>query len=237
MDMFHLKIFSQLNRRLLNVRGFGAMAVVGASLLLTASADAQVTKSGAGYLLRVKYSKGQTLKYRSVNTVTSAQGGGQPMKIELPMVMKIRDVTRGLAKATITTGPPMLGKNPMGQAQTVTVELSTTNAPKSKGGPGIAGAQFPQKPVKVGQTWTMAAPIADTTGMTGDIKAIYKFQGLKSVNGKNMAIVTYSLSGGVTGSGTLQLLAADGTMYSNIAKIAFSGPAGNLKLSSEMKRV
>ncbi len=231
--MFHQMISSQLNPRSLSL-----MALVGAGLLVSATAGAQVTKSGAGYLLRVKYVKGQTLKYNSVNTLTSAQGGGQPMKVTMPMVMKISDVSNGYAKTSVTTGPAMIGKNPMGKAQTVVLELSPTNAAKSKSAPGIAGAQFPLKPVKIGQTWAMAAPIADTTGMTGgDIKAMYKFQGLKTVNGKSMAIVTYSLSGGVTGSGTLQLLASDGTLYSNVANITLNAGAGNMKVSSEMKRV
>jgi hypothetical protein len=230
--MFLQKNFSQLSRRSLSLCAF---ALVG-GVLLTTSAEAQVTKSGAGYLLRVKYVKGQVMKYKSVNTVTAPQGG-QPMKIEMPMVMKIADVSKGFALATITTGPAMMGANPMGKAQTVNVELSNTNAAKSKGSPGIAGAQFPAKPVKVGQTWTMAAPIADTTGMAGDIKATYKFQGLKTVNGKSMAIVTYALTGGVSGSGTLQLLAADGTLYSNVAKIAITSQGANLRVNSEMKRV
>ncbi|MEZ0324316.1 MAG: hypothetical protein ACAH95_00275 [Fimbriimonas sp.] len=227
--MFHQKISSHLSPRTLSLL---ALAVV------SASAHGQVTKSGDGYLLRVKYVKGQTLKYSSVNSIIGAQGGGQPMKITMPMIMKITDVTKGYAKASITTGPAMLGKNPMSKAQTVFIELSPTNAAKSKGAPGIAGAQFPLKPVKVGQTWSMAAPIADTSGMTGgDIKAMYKFGGLKTVNGKSMAVVSYSLSGGVTGGGTLLLLAADGTLYSNVAKITLNASAGNMRLSSEMKRV
>ncbi len=232
--MFHQKISSQLNLRTLSL-----LTVAGAAVMMSASADAQVTKSGGGYLLRVKYVKGQTLNYKSSNTVTAAQGGGgQPMKIDMPMVMKIGAVANGFAKASVTTGPAMLGKNPMGKAQTVYVDLSPTNAAKSKGSPGIAGAQFPLKPVKIGETWSMAAPIADTTGMVGgDIRATYKFQGLKTVNGKSMAIITYILSGGVTGSGSLQLLASDGTLYSNLAKIVLNGGAGNMRVTSEMKRV
>ncbi|HSI72907.1 MAG TPA: hypothetical protein VK934_06995 [Fimbriimonas sp.] len=207
-----------------------------AGLVLAAVGSAQVTKQGSGYLLRVKYLKGQTLKYSTTNSVLGGMNGGQPMKIQMPIVMKIKDVVKGIAKAQVTAGPVNMGGNPLMEAQTLEMDLSTTNQTKSAKGAGLTGAQLPIKPVKVGQTWSMLAPIPDTTGMSKNMKATYKFQGLKTIAGKSMAVLAYTLTGGVSGSGTLLLLASDGTIHSNTAKLKYSGPQGSMNITSEMKR-
>jgi hypothetical protein len=231
MDMFLRKNFSAQRPPLLKAGLFIAVIAV------ASVGSSQVSRQGAGYLLRVKYVKGQTLKYMTTNLINGNMNGGQPMKINMPISISIKDVVKGIAKAKVVAGPVNMGTSAVMQAQTLDMELTTTNQARSGKNSGIAGAQLPLKPVKIGQTWTMLAPIPDTTGMSKNMKATYKFQGLKNVGGKSVAVLAYTLTGGVSGTGTLLLLASDGTIHSNTAKLKYSGPQGSMNIGSEMKRV
>jgi hypothetical protein len=216
----------------LKAKGLLALGI----LVLAASSSAQVTKQGANYLLRVKYKPGQVLKYSTVSTMSGMQGA-QPSKVNMPLVMKVGKVENAVANLNVTVGPVTLGGNELMGAQTMEMQVNNTNQAKSGKNSSLTGAQLPLKPIKVGQTWTNVAPVPDITGANKSMRATYKFQGLKTINGKSMAMISYTLSGGVSGSGTLYLLAADGTIYSNEAKVAYKSGSGNLNVSTLMKRV
>ena len=78
MDMFLLKNFSALRRPAFSLLAGGLLA------LTAASADAQVSKSGTGYLMRVKYVKGQTLKYKSVTKMVAPGQSQGAMEVGMP---------------------------------------------------------------------------------------------------------------------------------------------------------
>ncbi|MGV3618246.1 MAG: hypothetical protein ACO1SV_23205 [Fimbriimonas sp.] len=199
-------------------------------------ASAQVTPSGGGYLLRVKYSTGQVLRYASTNSVGGATGRGDGLVISLPIVMRVTEVKGKVAKARLTVGPAKNGNQILNNSQTVVMTLNNRNQGGGEGQSTGVTAQLPERPVKVGQTWTAVAPISTASGQVQRLNATYRFQGVKKVGGKSVAVITYSVNGAATGTGTMTLLQGDGTLWSNNMKIAFKGGTAPLTLTSNLKR-
>lgn len=205
---------------------------------VAAIAPAQVTKTGGGYLLRVKYSEGQVIRLSSTNDVVNATGQSDQMSIGLPVVIKITEVKAGKALARMTVGPATMGGQPVMNGQTILMTLDNRNqASGVKGGGTSVGATLPLKPLKVGQTWTAIAPITTGAGTIRKMNATYKFLGLKTVGGKPVAVISYQIAGGATGKGTLTLLQQDGTLWTNEMRMDFKTGNKPLTVVSKMKRV
>lgn len=231
--MSHQKNSSAMRPRSLSFAAFVLLLIAGGS------ANAQITKSGAGYLLRVKYTKGQVLKFSTLSTMSGAQGPkSAPVSVSLPISLSVTDVKNGLATTKLVVGPMRMGASEIQPAESTTMTINTRNQPSSDDARSLLGGELPQAAVKIGQTWSTSAAIPDMTGASRAMKATYRFNGLKTVNGKSMAMITYALSGATTGSGTLLLLASDGTLYSNDAKLSVpNGPSSKVLVTSKMKRV
>lgn len=209
--------------------------------LLASSASAQVTRKGSGYLLRTKYTKGKTLRYATSTSVATQQPNAQPMKLSVPLTMVVQNVQNGIATIQLKMGAAKMGNQVLTNGQSTTVKLNSRNvlqgANASAANASLA-AQFPANPVKVGQSWTASAPIS---GMGGggpqNLKATYTFRGIKTVGGRQIATITYRVSGAASGSGSMTLLATDGTLFSNTAKLAVNaGPQGRVNVTSTLKR-
>ncbi len=188
--------------------------IVAAALALTAfSAQAQVTSSSKGYLLRMKYTKGATIKY----TISSMIGMGtkpNPPVIS-PMIIKVLSTTKDSATLKMTVGPITNNGHVVKPAQTAETKVDSMGRPS--GGPSsmMMGGAYPEKPIKVGQTWTSNVPMAQ---IGGNATAKFIFRGIKTVNGRRLALIGIGLSSAaagvsVTGKGEMQALASDGTMY------------------------
>lgn len=205
---------------------------------ITAVAPAQVVKTPTGYLLRVKYYEGQIIRLSSTNTVVNATGQAQDVAISLPVVIRITEVKNGNALARMTVGPPTMNGKEVMNRQTVVMTLNNRNQATSGRDPGNSvGATLPQKPLKIGETWTAFAPISTGTGATQKLRATYKLLGVKTVAGKAVAVVSYQIAGGATGKGTLTLLQEDGTLWTNEMKLDFRTGNKPLTVVSKMKRV
>jgi hypothetical protein len=208
------------------IRRFG-LVLLGASLLAPL-ADAQVTRSGNGYLFRQKYTKGQTIRY---NMTMEQQGAaqGQAMKIAMPMTQTVRDVNKGVADLTIRVGPMTMNGRPMGEAQTLNLKMDARNqiVGGASGPSGQMQAVLPQGAIRVGQTWTSDMPLQGMPG-GGNAKATYKFNGIKNVGGRQVAEVgvTFTTTGSpsMTGNGTMLILVSDGSLQRS-----------NLTMSTSMK--
>jgi hypothetical protein len=68
------------------------------------------------------------------------------------------------------------------------------------------------------------------------MKATYRFRGMKTVEGRQMAEITYALTGNAKGSGTILILASDGSLWSNTANVQLETPMGNMRLTSVVRR-
>lgn len=187
-------------------------------LAVAAVGPAQVTKSGTGFLLRAKYTPGQTLKY--VMSSDAAMGGSkQVMKMTSPIVMAVKGVKAGVAEIVVTTGPASLNGQSQGAADKRTVKLDTRNRPI--GGPtnyeAFSSFELPEKPVKPGQSWKGQTKL-DTPMGAVTMAATYTFVGIKTVAGKQVAeiksAITGSMMGPIKGNSTAYLNVADGMLHS-----------------------
>ena len=222
----------------LNLRPLKLTVMVGVAGVACA-ASAQVTKSGAGYLLRVKYVTGQVIKLNSLNSIVStASKGAQPMQVKMPIVIKVNKADALTAVASVTIGPVSFADTVLREPETMDMTIDRQNRAKSKGQAGFVGGELPAQVIKVGQKWSTVAPMPDPSGAAQKMVAVYTFGGLKTVNGKSVAVMTYELGGNVKGKGTLLVLAADGTIYSNDATISVNSPTtGPVKVQSKLTRV
>ncbi len=214
--------------------------VVGCGFAIASSALAQVTKSGPGYLFRVKWAKG-TINYSLDSTVggmPSTKGSGS-MKIAAPVVLTVASVRNGVADLSVRTGPISMNGNVVMQATTQKIQADQYGKPIGGGGKSsqVLPAGLPTGPVKVGQTWSASVPLAGP--MAGKkVTAKYTFVGLQDVGGRQCAKLNMILTGASTGSGTYYLTVADGLMFQMNMNLNQVIPGGTkpLKISVVINR-
>lgn len=189
-----------------------------ALLALAAVSQAQITKSGPGYLFRMKHTAGATLKYGVVSSISGLGANGQPLKITLPMTWKVASVKNGVATIDTLVGPVTMGTGQMGQAEKNRIQIDSLGKLTGQAGSGQqVTPTFPTSPVKIGGSWSANAPIELPMQGQQKITATYTFKGMKMVNGKQMAELAVKTSGSASGTGTMLLLASDGSLFkSNI---------------------
>lgn len=203
-------------------------AVSFAALVAVGFADAQVTKQGNGYLLRMKFTPGQTSKF---NIAMDTSAAGQSMKMAMPMTQKVVSVKNGVADLTMNVGPMSMNGKPMNtQVQTINVSMDSTGK-VVKGAPmGQTGTQvsLPEKPVKVGESWTVNTKTQAGMGGNMDVKATYTLAGFQTVAGKQMAKLNVKMSAGgqmtMKGDGTMLLLMTDGSLHTANLKMNMTMP-------------
>lgn len=199
----------------MNARRVFAFAVIGAAGIgLFAASDparAQVTSQGGGYLFRLKFTKGQTIRYEMATSMQAPGGKGGPMNFSVPVTMKITDVKNGIATVTSTTTMPAMGGKSKAQPMSETVKIDNRGRPQGDKASSMQGMQMalPAGPIKVGGTWTDTIKGGAVPGMA--MKGSYK---LLSVQG-GVATISMSVSGDgqgmkISGTGTMKVAVADG---------------------------
>lgn len=184
---------------------------------LAAFAPAQIVKKGNGYLFRMKFSKGAVIRY-TVKSTSPGLGGPKspPMKINFPMVWNVLNVQGGVATIKALVGPVMLGQQQvLAQSQTtVSIDGRGQSVGNTSTGQQITPT-LPLNPIRVGASWSATMPIQGAAGAQSDLTATYKFVGIKNVGGKQVALLSITTKGASRGSGTMQLLVSDGTLFSS----------------------
>jgi len=190
---------------------------------LASHAGAQIVKRGNAYLFRMKFVPGTTTKYKVNSTIDGIGSNGQGIKVMLPMSWNVASVTKGVATINATVGPVTVGKQQMMQPSTTEVKLDSRGRPVDGETPGQQlTPAFPQGPVKVGTSWTASMPVQGINGQAAKVTATYRFNGIKTVNGKQVADLTVTTSGTATGAGTMQLLVSDGSLFTSYLKMKVS---------------
>lgn len=205
-----------------------------AALSLATVGAAQVTKSGAGYDIKVKYVQGKSYNYNLATAIKmSGMPQGQPgaapggQKINIGLKQRVVSVQNGIATLQVqTTGAP--GGNQPPQTVKVNNRGKIVSGQNSNAGFNFLSG-FPNRPVKVGERWTAKTPMPMGPMGRGDANVTYVFRGLKNVGGKQAAQIDFSIqmAGQATmkGSGTAFLAATDGQLITSTMK-------GNLTFSA-----
>jgi|GEM_PF-665549 len=183
---------------------------------LSSIAPAQVTRQGNGYTLRVKYQTGQTIKYTLANSMVTPGAKSPAPAMSIPMTIRVVSVTKGVATLEASIGPVP------GQGKPQTQQMKMDSRGRVVGGPAaglqsLSGVAMPDKAVTVGQTWKDTAQVPSPMGPISTTTS-YKFLGIRTVGGKSVAELSMSMSGkgsslSMNGSGRLQILVSDGTLY------------------------
>jgi len=204
---------------------------------LSAQAGAQIVKRGNTYLFRMKFTKGSITKYMVNSSVGGPSMSGQGIKVSIPMAWKVLDLAAGVASIEATVGPVTVGKQTMMQPSVRTVKMNSLG--KQVGGE-MVGQQltpaFPARPVKVGASWSATMPVG-MGSQTTQVTATYKFIGVKTVDGKQVAELGIAMSGQANGTGVMQLLTSDGSLYRSTLNMAVSVPLPSGKTSTYKTKV
>jgi hypothetical protein len=198
-----------------------AVALFGLALSVAAQpATSQVTRSGSGYLFRVKYTKGARLDYQLISVWPKPARPSDPKRMEGPLSMTVLDVAGGVATIRVEAGPFSLdGRRDL--ARPNTMQLKMDNRGKIvEGGAGmsqLSGIHLPEKPLKIGESF-VATNVVPVQSIKIVVKAHCTFVGFKTINGRRAAELKLSLSSTglapTKGTGTQYIDAADGQMLS-----------------------
>jgi|688.fasta_scaffold191589_2 hypothetical protein len=171
-------------------------------------AEAQISKVGGGYLLRIKHVKGAVQKYRVTTTMAAM---GKPMIIDVTSKVVGVKGKVGTVESTVTMtmngqkGKPQISKMEVNdRGQIVGGDKNQMMLPMA----------LPEKPVAVGSKWSGEM---NAQGMV--TKSQYVFNGVKKVNGRDVADISFTLTGGMPGSkvagkGKSMVLVSDGSLQS-----------------------
>jgi len=206
---------------------------------LAAGCSAQIVKSkGGGYSFRVKYTKGQTIKFDSSISMDNKGTSKSGLVVRLPITISVLNVAKGIATVNVAMGAGTIGtsSSPVVLPQSVNIQLDDRNRSGTAKDTTAVGPAMPDHPVKIGSTWTAVRPITLPGGVLKRLDAVYTFAGPHSVNGKQVAVVNYRLSGPADGSGTMMLLASDGSLFSNETLITVPSMSAISRLHISMKR-
>lgn len=199
------------------------------------SANAQVTKQGAGFLLRMKFVPGQVMKY-NVNMSMTMGKGAKPMNQTMPITMKVLSVQKGIATIETMVDPRAISKD--AQVQKATIKMDNRgNVVEGAASSQLANATYPQGPIRVGQSWKQ--PIS-TGGMK--MNSTYTFKGVKNVGGRSVADlgISFSSQGGgaqsMSGTGNMLISTADGSLVNSTIKMSMGSGAQAGSMNMTMKR-
>ena len=186
--------------------------------LITALANisfGQIVKTNKGYLFHVKYTAGQTIQFDSSNSLDNKNKLAAGETVNLPVSISVLSVDKGYATTRISMGAGTIGKNPkpIMSPMSVMVQVDDHNNSKSKDGNSVV-TPLPTHPVQIGATWNAVRPVK-LAGTLQRLDAVYQFAGPKQINGHEVAVINFRLSGAASGSGTMMLLTKDGSLYRN----------------------
>ncbi len=196
------------------------------SLLLISScslASAQIVQSKAGYLIFVKFKKGQVIQQSlGMRAVENAK-----LKSSTQFVTKCLEVDKK-GSSTLEVTVSANGNTPPDKKK---LRVDNHGKPIGQTIEGYSGTfAWPDYPVKVGQSWIGDIKMVGAGQQPGGaVKSTYKFAGVKTINGQKVAsIATVMNVGGsfaISGTGMIYIRFSDGQLHQadfNLALDQFS---------------
>ncbi|MBS1707539.1 MAG: hypothetical protein JSS65_02330 [Armatimonadetes bacterium] len=185
-----------------------ALCWTASALALALAAPAQIKQTQDKYLLRVKWQKGKTYSY-SITTKIIMPGGTEPMTQQSGYVTKVKDVKGNVATLEYQF------KNVQGMSdQPLTAKVDSQGKAVSGESPASELAKFPDKPVKVGESWKNSTTTESLMGKM-KIDSTLTLRKVDTLDAKRVAIISLSmkLAGGSvngTGAGAVYIDMSDG---------------------------
>lgn len=174
------------------------LALVGAGVLFVSQPSrAQVVKQGNAYNFNLDLKKGAVYKYTVVLSMTppaNSPAGSRAMNQNLPVSMKVKDVTGGVATLEVSSTSPSMGG---GQGTPSTQTIKVDRKGKVTGG-GEAGmfAALPAKAVNIGDSWKSTVNTRAGMGIPVTVNTTSTLKEVKSANGRQVAVIAVKTSVG-----------------------------------------
>lgn len=208
------------------MRRLAALGILISLLAFDLSSSAQIVRKGKTYQFRANYTRGARIRFNFRTVVTPINSTVQQKQvITFPVTMLVQEVRTTkengrVAKIRSDAGPWLLNNKPYQPKTSVTVHVDSLNRLVGTGDQEIPqfATPLPERPLKIGESWTSDIDTANSAPMAIKVKATYK---LLKVAG-SYATIGVSLSGKgagnsnimTRGQGTMLLRTRDGTQHS-----------------------
>lgn len=203
---------------------FGKVVCVAGAAAMFGLSGAQVTKQGAGYLFRMKFTKGSKANY--VMNMDSNMSG-QKVKVNMKMTQTVTAVNNGVGTLKFNIGAmtmSMNGKpmqNPAAGQMGKTVEMKMDSRGKVVGGASTGqqtSVPLPANPVAIGKSWTETTT-TPAMGQSVTVRATYKFVGIEGSAAKLSISLTGTGQFSMSGNGFVWLDMADGSLLKSTTNV------------------
>ncbi len=215
-----------------SIRFFVGILVASAAI----AAPAQVQKTKSGYLFQLKFTKGQVTKI-DMSMIASSTKKAVNVQIKTKCLSVDK---KGVATLEVTTPRGSNNKPDVQQAQ-----VDRHGKPVGQTFGGFNGTfMWPDKPIKVGQSWKGDMNLGDANMGKGTMTGTYKFEGIKTVNGKQVAAIRTFLDVtgefNVAGTGVIYIKVGDGQLDSAVFNLGMAqfndgGSPTTLKMQMNIK--
>ena len=200
----------------------------------------QITQSKAGYLIFVKFNKGEVIK----QNIGMMADGNSKLKSTTQYAIKCIGTDKNKVstlEVTVSAG----GKVAQTRKKMLIGKHGEPYGEKIEGYGGSFA--WPNKPIKMGQSWVGNVSLAGTgQGNAGAIKSTYKLAGIKSIGGVKVACISSVMKVGgsfdVSGTGMIYVKFSDGQLHSadfnlGLKQYSDSGAEMRMKLLMTMRTV
>lgn len=191
------------------------IAVAALCALLGQACSGQVTAVGGKFQLRFRLIAGTSLNFALDSSITGNSGqGAEAFHISMPYTVTVKSIVRGVASVEYALTLPGAGHNGGGIRRHF-VKHGPTG--RILGGPNVPNGvcfEFPQNPVKVGETWTSSVA-RGTGGLSGlAVNTKYRLMGLRTVSGQFVAAIGISqTASGAPAQGTSMTVRTSGMLF------------------------
>jgi len=206
---------------LASIRIRGALAGL-VCFLLAGSATTQIVKKGTGYTFRAKYVKGrqQLFEFNTIVVPLGSKTSTAPKQnISMPLSILVTAVSKaGIATIRNEIGPIKLDGKAIQPKTNVTVQVDSLNRLIGAGAKELPqfATPLPEKPIKIGASWTANIDASEAAGERVRVKATYT---LLRVVGRiayvRIKLASINAPGSTvrsTGVGQMVLRTADGSL-------------------------
>jgi hypothetical protein len=181
-----------------------------------------VVKKGDKYDFRLALKKGMVYTIR-ITTSVPMPGQSKPMEVDIVTTSRVLDKKGDIATVEVTNSGQIFG----GTGKPTIVQMNSRGTVVKGNVMSNQGVLVPPRPIKIGEKWSGSNGIGTPAGM-GSSNATFTFTGIKTINGKQYAVI--NVASIVTGAIKANL---SGTSYVSMT----DGLLSNSALTANMDQV
>jgi hypothetical protein len=206
---------------MLSCRG---LVVITAVAMFALPVLGQVTRSGKGYLFRARYVRGEVQRFNTHMVIPFGDGPDQYVQIGTTIKLKVAQVKDGVATVDIDTDtaktPTKTKKiEPLSWPKHNRLKMDRMNHGVGTDNGAYLVAMFPPGPVPLKGTWSgfSTFPLGGNGGAS--LQTTYRLSDIQKKGHQKIAVLDVKLRGFATGSGSMLVDMADGSLLTSLLMI------------------